>query len=50
MDRAVPLFTGEKFIEFDGDFATDTRVVIKGDDPAPFTLLAVAPEIKTNTR
>ncbi|MFT5440055.1 MAG: hypothetical protein ACI9MJ_001922 [Alphaproteobacteria bacterium] len=50
MDGAVPLFTGEKFIEFDGDFATDTRVVIQGDDPVPFTLLAVAPEIKTNTR
>jgi hypothetical protein len=50
MNTAVPLFTGEKFIEFDGDFDTDTRVVIKGSDPVPFTLLAVAPEIKTNTR
>ena len=50
MDTAVPLFTGEKFVEFEGDFATDTRVVVRGSDPAPFTLLAIAPEIKTNPR
>jgi hypothetical protein len=50
MDQAVPLFTGEKFVEFDGDYATDTRVRIEGDDPAPFTLLAVGPRIKTNLK
>lgn len=50
MNTAVPLFTGEKYIEFDGDYATDTRVVIEGDDPLPFTILAVAPVIKTNIR
>lgn len=50
MDQAVPLFTGEKFIEFDGNYATDTRVCIHGSDPVPFTLLAIAPEIKTNGR
>jgi hypothetical protein len=50
MDRAVPLFTGERYVEFDGDYATDTRVMIRGRDPVPFTLLAVAPVIRTNTR
>lgn len=50
MDSAVPLFTGEKFVEFDSDFATDTRVLIRSGDPVPFTLLAVAPLIKTNSR
>lgn len=50
MDSAVPLFTGERFVSFDGDFDTDTRVVIRGADPTPFTLLALAPEIKTNSR
>lgn len=50
MDSAVPLFTGEKFVEFNGDFSTDARVVIRGADPVPFTLLAVSPELKTNTR
>lgn len=50
MDSAVPFFTGEKYVELDGDYATDSRVVIRGDDPVPFTLLAVAPVLKTNTR
>lgn len=50
MDTAIPLFSGEKYIEFDADFATDTRVMIRGSTPTPFTLLAVAPNLKTNTR
>ena len=50
MDAPVPFYTGEKYVEFDGDYATDARVVVKGDDPVPFTLLAVAPVMKTNTR
>ena len=48
MDTAVPLFTGEVFIEFDGDYQRDARIFIAGDDPTPFTLLALAPEMKTN--
>jgi hypothetical protein len=48
MDVAAPLFTGERFIEFDDDYDRDTRIVIEGDAPAPFTLLALAPEMKTN--
>lgn len=50
MDSAVPFFSGEKYIELDGDYTTDSRVVIQGSDPVPFTLLAVAPILKTNTR
>ncbi len=45
MDTAVPLFTGEKFYSFDGGISTDSRIIITSDDPAPFTLLAMAPEI-----
>ena len=48
MDTAVPLFTGERFVSFDGDFERDARIVISGDAPLPFTLLAAAPELKTN--
>lgn len=47
MDTATPLFTGEKLIEFDGDFERDARIVIEGDEPSPFTILALAPELKT---
>ena len=50
MDTAVPLFTGEKYAEFDGDYATDTRVRVEGDDPAPFTLPAVPPRLKVHAR
>lgn len=48
MDTAAPLFTGEQFVEFNGDWSTDGRIVIESDDPAPFALLALAPEIKLN--
>lgn len=50
MNEPIPLFTGELFAEFDGDYATDTRVCVRGDDPLPFTLLALAPHIKINVR
>lgn len=45
MDEAAPLFTGERFVEFDGDWDRDPRIYIEGDDPAPFVLHAIAPEI-----
>jgi hypothetical protein len=48
MDSAAPLFTGEKYYEFDGPWDTDVRVIYESDDPTPFTLLAIAPELTTN--
>ena len=48
MDLGAPLFTGEKFVEFEGDWGTDPRIYLESDDPAPFTLLAIAPEIMLN--
>ncbi len=48
MDAGVPLFTGEQFYEFDGGLAPDTRIIVESDDPAPFTLLAMVPEVKVN--
>ena len=48
MDTAVPLFTGECHVSFDGDFARDAPIVVSGSAPLPFTLLAAAPELKTN--
>ncbi len=43
MDASVPLFTGEYNGDYDGDWTIDPRLVIRSDDPAPFTLLAFAP-------
>ena len=48
MDSATPLFTGELFVEFEGNWQTDPRIYVESDDPAPFTLLAIAPEVKIN--
>ena len=48
MDTAIPLFSGEKFTEFDGDWESDPRIVVQGSDPAPFTCLAAVPKMKTN--
>jgi len=48
MDNAVPLFTGEFPVDFDGGWKRDARVYVEDDAPAPFTLLAIAPEMTTN--
>lgn len=48
MDTAAPLFTGEHFVEFPGDWKKDARIIIESDSPSPFTLLAIAPELQIN--
>ena len=48
MDAGAPLFTGEQYCAFDGGLARDTRIIIESDDPSPFTLLAMTPEISVN--
>ena len=49
MDSGTPLYTGELEVEFEGNWGPDPRIFIESDDPAPFTLLAIAPEIKINS-
>ncbi len=48
MDTGVPFFTNERFEEWDDNWKTDPRIVVQTDAPAPFTLLALVPEIQTN--
>jgi hypothetical protein len=48
MDTGTPLYTGELAVEFDGNWETDPRIYIESNDPAPFTILAIAPEVKIN--
>jgi len=50
MDAASPLFTGEKDVDFHGDWGSDSRIYIESDDPVPFTLLAIAPSEVVNPR
>ncbi len=50
MDAGTPLYTGELSVEVEGNWETDPRVWISSDDPCPFTLLAIAPELKVNAQ
>lgn len=47
-DTPVPLFTGEREVSMGGGWSKDSRIYIESDTPAPFFLLALAPEMKTN--
>jgi hypothetical protein len=41
MDASPPLFTGDKEIQFPGEFETEGDIVIKQDQPLPLTLVAM---------
>jgi len=41
MDSSPPLFTGDKEIQFPGEFETEGDIVIKQDQPLPMTLIAI---------
>jgi hypothetical protein len=47
MDEAVPLFTGDKDIEFQGGFDDDDRIYLQQTQPLPFTILALYPRMNT---
>lgn len=50
MDTAVPMFTGDKEVEFDGDYDTDGFIVVRQDQPLPLTVLAIFPRLQTFDR
>ena len=45
MDAAVPLFSGDKTIEFRGGFDDDATIVAQQSQPLPTTLLAIYPTV-----
>ena len=47
MGLPVPLFTGDKDVEFDGGYGTDGFVVVQQDQALPLTVLAVYPRLTT---
>lgn len=47
MDEAVPLFTGDKEIEFPGGFDDDARIFVRQTQPLPLTVLALYPRLNT---
>ena len=50
MSSAVPLFTGDKDIEFSGGFDTDGFIVVRQSQPLPLTVLGIFPRIQTYDR
>ena len=48
MDVAVPLFTGDKKIEFRGNFETDGYLFVIQDQALPMTILSLYPRLITN--
>jgi hypothetical protein len=47
MDNAPALFTGDKVVEFDGDYSTDPWVCVQQDEPFPSTVVAIVPVTST---
>lgn len=47
MDTAVPLFTGDKTVEFPGGFEDDDRIYVRQNQPLPLTVLALYPRLNT---
>ena len=48
MNTAVPLFTGDKQVEFRDDFNTDGFVFVRQNQPLPLTLISIYPQITIN--
>ena len=49
MDLPVPLFTGDKHIEFDADYGTEGLVYIKQPQALPMTILGIYPRLETES-
>ena len=47
MNAAVPLFTGDKDIEFPGGFEEGDRIYVRQTQPLPITVLALYPRMNT---
>jgi hypothetical protein len=48
MSQAVDVYTGDKQIEFRGDYETDGYIYIRQSQPLPLTLLSLYPRLITN--
>lgn len=46
MDTAIPLFTGEKQVNFPAQWDHFAQVCVEQDEPLPMTILAVIPEVR----
>ena len=47
MGQAVPLFSGDKNLDYEDDYTTEGQVAFEQRQPLPWTLLAIMPETNT---
>ena len=45
--EAVPLFTGDKEIEFTGAYDENDKIFVRQSQPLPLTVLAIYPRLTT---
>ena len=48
MDEGIPAFTGDKAVEFRGNYDTDGFIFVRQTQPLPLTILSLYPELQTN--
>jgi len=48
MDEGIPPFTGDKEVEFRGNYETDGFIYVRQRQPLPFTILSLYPRLTTN--
>jgi hypothetical protein len=48
MDEGIPPFTGDKEVEFRGNFETDGFIFVRQTQPLPLTILSLYPRLVTN--
>ena len=48
MDTAIPVYTGDKEVEFRGNYETDGHIYVRQTQPLPLTVLSLYPELITN--
>ena len=48
MDSGVNVFTGDKDVEFRGNYETDGFIVVRQTQPLPLTILSLYPKLQTN--
>ena len=48
MDEGIPPFSGDKQVEFRGNYETDGFIFVRQTQPLPFTILSLYPRLATN--
>jgi hypothetical protein len=48
MDQSIPVFTGDKEVEFRGNYETNGFIFVRQTQPLPLTVLSLYPELITN--